>query len=63
MTLLNPTQINEEQKKEIDRIEAMPRKDRRKLGKQLNVRIPGKNVPIVNSSKTLRTGVLQAYGK
>lgn len=71
MTFLNPTKITEKQKAEIDRIEALPRSERRKLGKMLKVKIPGSNKPLelvkVSMSSKLvelqKGGTLIAYGK
>lgn len=49
MTAIEPTTITKEQKDWLDNIEAMPRSERRKLGKKLHVKIPGSNKPFVRA--------------
>lgn len=46
MSDLQPLMVTKEQKDEIDRIESLPRRERRKLGKQLGVKIPSSNKPL-----------------
>ena len=58
MSIFSPKTLTKEQHDEVERIEHMPRKDRRKLGKQLRVKIPGKNAPNVNT-----INVLSHYGE
>lgn len=40
-----PLRIDQSLKDRVDAIEAMPRSERRKLGKKLGVKIPGSNRP------------------
>ncbi len=40
------TLLNAEEKDKVDEIMSMNRKERRSLGKQLKVKIPGSSVPI-----------------
>lgn len=54
MSIFSPKTLTKEQHDEVERIEHMPRKDRRKLGKQLNVKIPGKNVPLTYAKRVLK---------
>lgn len=44
-----PLRIDQSLKDRIDAIEAMPRAERRKLGKKLGVKIPGSNKPHTNA--------------
>lgn len=43
MSELEPTLLTKEQKDNVDAIMAMNRKERRRIGKQLGVKIPGTN--------------------
>ncbi len=47
MSDVAPTLISKEQKDGADEIMAMDRKERRRIGKQLGVKVPGSNKPIV----------------
>jgi hypothetical protein len=48
MSDLNPTLITKEQKDGANQIMAMNRRERRRIGKQLHVKIPGTNQPRQN---------------
>ncbi len=48
MSDVAPTLISKEQKDGADEIMAMNRKERRRIGKQLGVKIPGSTTPLVN---------------
>ena len=48
-----PLLIDKKTKDKVDAIEAMPRKERRRLGREIGVKIPGSSKPYVKPVMTI----------